>query len=78
MNKIKLQLSEFKFNDTKVQVVNKILLMQKCLIKTIMTILNMIIEEEFCWHNTAIDIVAAYCYFQEDEAITILYERLLI
>ncbi|KAH0552930.1 hypothetical protein GP486_006872, partial [Trichoglossum hirsutum] len=78
VNKVELQLSGLKFSDdldTKVQVVDEMPLMQKHLVETIMTMPGMTVEEEFCWHNAAIDAVAAYCHFQEGRAVVMLHGR---
>ncbi|KAI9860342.1 MAG: hypothetical protein M1813_006231 [Trichoglossum hirsutum] len=51
-----------KFSDdssTKVQMVDEMPLIQKCLVETVMTMPGMTMEEEFHWHNAAIDTIAA-------------------
>ncbi len=50
-------------------------LLQKCLAETIMTLLGTTIEEEFRRRNAAIDLVAAYCHFQEGGAAAIPRKR---
>jgi hypothetical protein len=78
VNEVELQLSELKFSDdlsTKVQVVDKILLMQKRLVETVMTMPSTTVEEEFCQRNAAIDAVAAYCHFQKGRAVAMLRRR---
>ncbi|KAI9765782.1 MAG: hypothetical protein M1839_005382 [Geoglossum umbratile] len=72
VNEVELQLSGLKFNDnpgTKVQVIDEMPLMQKRLVKTVMTMPGTTVEEEFCRRNAAIDTVAAYCHFQEGGAV---------
>jgi hypothetical protein len=78
VNEVELQLSGLKFSDDlsiKVQAVDKMPLMQKRLVETVMTIPGMTVEEEFCWCNVVIDAVAAYCYFQKGGAIAMPHRR---
>ncbi|KAI9766360.1 MAG: hypothetical protein M1840_006624 [Geoglossum simile] len=78
VNEVELQLSGLKFSDdqdTKVQVVNEMPLMQKRLVETVMTMPGTTVEEEFRQRNAAIDAVAAYCHFQEGEAVAMPCER---
>jgi hypothetical protein len=44
---------------------------------TVITMLGTTVEEEFHQRNTAINTVAAYCYFQKGEVIAMPCERLL-
>ncbi|KAI9761350.1 MAG: hypothetical protein M1840_001974 [Geoglossum simile] len=78
VNEVKLQLSGLKFSDnrgTKVQVVDEMPLIQKCLVETVMTMLDTTVEEEFHQCNAAIDAVATYCHFQEGGAIAMPRRR---
>ena len=48
---------------------------QKRLVETIMTLPGTTLEEEFRRRNAAIDVVAAYCHFQEGGAASLLRKR---
>lgn len=70
VNKIELQLAELKFNQkvkTDLISVNDMFLIQKHLIKTIMTLLRKILKKKFHWHNAVINTVAVYCRFQKEK-----------
>ena len=78
MNEVELQLFGLKFSDgldNKVQVMDKMPLMQKHLVGTVMTMPGTTVEEEFCRRNAAINAVAAYCHFQEGGAVAMPCRR---
>lgn len=79
VNEIELQLSGLKFSEEvkcTLDLEDDMPPIQKRLVETIMTLPGTTLEEEFSRRNAAIDVVAAYCKFQEGGTVARSQARL--